>query len=178
MSPPWLTRTLYALGPVLLLALFGVFALARTSVGALTLVGVGLLLLSLLLLAKTTQNSMFHNLKVDFALSNPYVVVGLLFGGLLPYLFGAMGMTAVGRAGGAVVEEVREQFRNNPGIMAGTERPDYSRTRVLWRLYRKKSQPGYQARPQAAAALARIGEAAGEPLSPVAAWRISARAMS
>jgi K(+)-stimulated pyrophosphate-energized sodium pump len=70
----------------------------------------------------------FPNLAVDFSLSNPYVIVGLLLGALLPYLFGAMGMTAVGRAGGAVVEEVRAQFRDNPGIMAGTSRPDYART--------------------------------------------------
>jgi K(+)-stimulated pyrophosphate-energized sodium pump len=65
---------------------------------------------------------------IDFTLANPYVIVGLLLGALLPYLFGAMGMTAVGRAAGAVVEEVREQFRNNPGIMDGTSRPNYART--------------------------------------------------
>ncbi|RVT92579.1 sodium-translocating pyrophosphatase [Sphingomonas crocodyli] len=70
----------------------------------------------------------FPDLAVNFSLSNPYVIVGLLLGALLPYIFGAFGMTAVGRAAGAVVEEVRGQFRENPGIMEGTSRPNYART--------------------------------------------------
>ncbi len=70
----------------------------------------------------------FSDLTVDFSLSNPYVVVGLFLGALLPYLFGAMGMMAVGRAGGAVVEEVRSQFKNDPGILKGTSKPDYAKS--------------------------------------------------
>jgi len=70
----------------------------------------------------------FPDLEVNFSLENPYVIVGLLLGALLPYLFGAMGMTAVGRAAGEVVKDVRDQFANDPGIMTYASKPDYART--------------------------------------------------
>lgn len=70
----------------------------------------------------------FPDLQVNFGLENPYVIVGLLLGALLPYLFGAMGMTAVGRAAGEVVKDVRDQFANDPGIMTFKSKPNYART--------------------------------------------------
>ena len=87
-------------------------------------------LAALVLFAAYTADlrTFFPDANVDFGLENPYVIVGLLLGALLPYLFGAMGMTAVGRAAGDVVVDVRDQFAADPGIMAGTSRPDYART--------------------------------------------------
>ena len=88
----------------------------------------GLAALVLFAAYTTDLREFFPALHVDFSLENPYVIVGLLLGALLPYLFGAMGMTAVGRAAGDVVVDVRDQFRENPGIMLGTSKPDYART--------------------------------------------------
>ncbi|MDR1475388.1 MAG: sodium-translocating pyrophosphatase [Holosporales bacterium] len=86
-------------------------------------------LAALVLFSTYTQDlqRLFENVSVNFSLENAYVIIGLFVGGLLPYLFGSFGMTSVGRAGGAIVMEVRRQFKEKPGIMKGTDKPDYGK---------------------------------------------------
>jgi K(+)-stimulated pyrophosphate-energized sodium pump len=103
------------------------YAIGSAGLGALVLFGA--YTEDLKFFASTAEpGSFFEGMgAVAFDLSNPYVVVGLLFGGLLPFLFGGMSMTAVGRAAEAVVVEVRRQFKENPGIMTGEVKPEYGR---------------------------------------------------
>ncbi|OCC00588.1 sodium-translocating pyrophosphatase, partial [Labrys sp. WJW] len=77
--------------------------------------------------SNSAQYPYFAGVQPNFSLANPFVVVGLLLGGLIPYLFGGIAMTAVGKAASAIVEEVRRQFREKPGIMQGTDKPDYGK---------------------------------------------------
>ena len=101
------------------------YAIGSAGLGALVLFGAYTADLEYFA-SNAAEGSYFYGVVTDFSLSNPYVVVGLLVGGMLPYLFAAMGMTAVGRAGSAIVEEVRRQFKEKPGIMTGKDKPDYS----------------------------------------------------
>ena len=101
------------------------YAIGSAGLGALVLFGAYTAALEYFS-SNAAEGSYFFGVNPDFSLSNPYVVVGLLVGGMLPYLFAALGMTAVGRAGSAIVEEVRKQFKEKPGIMTGEDKPDYS----------------------------------------------------
>jgi K(+)-stimulated pyrophosphate-energized sodium pump len=84
-------------------------------------------LAALILFDEYTRGLVNQGIDTVFSLDNPYVIAGLFIGGMMPFLFAAFSMEAVGKAGGQVVEEVRRQFREKPGIMEGTEKPDYAR---------------------------------------------------
>ena len=101
------------------------YAIGSAGLGALVLFGAYTADLDYFI-STAKEGSYFSGVEINFDLSNPYVVVGLLVGGMLPYLFAAMGMTAVGRAAASIVEEVRRQFKEKPGIMTGKDKPDYS----------------------------------------------------
>ena len=101
------------------------YAISSAGLGALVLFAVYTQDLKYFM-KNSDQYPYFSGIVVDFSLSNPYVIAGLFIGGLLPYLFSAMAMMAVGRVASSIVEEVRRQFREKPAIMEGTEKPDYS----------------------------------------------------
>ena len=103
------------------------YAIGSAGLGALVLFGAYREDLDYFI-ANSSTYTYFEGLDINFSLDNPFVIVGLIFGGLLPFLFGALSMTAVGRAASSVVLEVRRQFSENKGIMTGKSKPNYSRT--------------------------------------------------
>jgi K(+)-stimulated pyrophosphate-energized sodium pump len=103
------------------------YAIGSAGLGALVLFGAYRADLDYFITNSATY-PYFEGLEINFSLENPFVIVGLIFGGLLPFLFGAMSMTAVGRAASSVVLEVRKQFSEDKGIMTGKSKPNYSRT--------------------------------------------------
>ncbi len=103
------------------------YAIGSAGLGALVLFGAYREDLDYFI-SNSDEYSYFSGLEVNFSLDNPFVIIGLIFGGLLPFLFGALSMTAVGRAASSVVLEVRKQFKENKGIMTGKSKPNYGRT--------------------------------------------------
>ncbi|MBV68247.1 MAG: sodium-translocating pyrophosphatase [Pelagibacterales bacterium] len=103
------------------------YAIGSAGLGALVLFGAYREDLDYFI-ANSSTYTYFEGLDINFSLDNPFVIVGLIFGGLLPFLFGALSMTAVGRAASSVVLEVRRQFSENKGIMTGKTKPNYGRT--------------------------------------------------